>query len=689
MYSPQKIYVTSKAEIISRPHLAYRGIRVSGSVNILPILSLFLCFYTCHLFAEGTKQLVPANTDRIYLYTNSTEYNDFGRYDGNDDQRLYFHIADPSAEQVFLGFSQATSSAHHPCNGSTFITSYFRIKDPTGRVVFPNLGNGNGQELNDVTSNITSYDQAIAGPQPIVGASGYDPFVFDPSGLPSGDYYIEFSRLSNIAALNSPVPIEWFDITVASKTPNPVAIEGRLFSKNFAFFAPSLSCGTNVDYTWFDRPFNGAFYVYTNENIVTLVDFDGAGFQPAAFNVVFNDAGTTQTNDVINDRKSIDGIRSSASQHRIFLNDPDINVYPSGRLGQFSITPKYLVCENGTACVEAVMTEPGQIDVLIDLDTASGDFVYDIGSADVLIAFKVEPEPGELPPYVRCVPWDGIDGFGNKVGSLDDIENVALLTRYTQGIYHFPIYDAEFMLAGFDVTTIRPIPNNGSPKRIYYDDSNILDSYGVGITQPKENPFNGCDIPCHPWSNRDFGDLNTINSWFFAREETVEEVELGGCPIVALPDSVVMFVNTTEEVEVLANDIGTAEIDTTSIVVYTSPENGLGSFDFNSLLASYTPNSGYIGLDSFKYEFCYKIPPVRSLCNISTVYITVLPLPENCLNAADDDGDGMIDCDDPDCQALSPGPINRKQEGLWWMLFLIGFFFFNYRLAQKQFQGIE
>jgi len=661
MYSPRKIY----------------------------FISLFCCFCAFQLFAEGTKQLAPLNTDRIYLYTNATEYNDFGRYDGNDDQRLYFHIDDTSTEQVFLGFSQATSSAHHPCNGSTNIISYFRIKDPTGRVVFPIRDNNNGQVLNNVTSNITSYAQAVAGPQPIGGAGGYAPFVFDPSGLPSGDYYIEFSRISDIATLNSPVPIEWFDITVASKTPNPVAIDGRLFSRNFAFFAPSPSCGTHVDFTWFDRPFNGAFYVYTNENIVTLVDFDGAGFQPAAFNVVFNDAGTTQTNDVINDRKSLEGVRSSASQHRIFLNDPDINVYPSGRLGLFAITPKFLVCDNGTACVEAVMTEPGQIDVLVDLDTASGEFIFDIGSADVLIAFKVEPEPGELPPYRRCVPWDGIDGFGNRVGGSEAVENVAILTRYTQGIYHFPIYDAEFMLIGFDVTTIRPIPDNGSPKRIYYDDSNIPDSYGAGITQPKQNPFNGCDIPCHPWTNRDFGDLNTINSWFFAREETVEEVELGGCPIEAQPDSIRMFVNTMKDIDVLANDAGTDNIDTTSIGLFESPNNGLANFNASNFLVNYTPTPEFIGVDSFEYEFCYGIAPVRSLCNTAMVYITVLPLPEDCLNMLDDDGDGLADCDDPDCQALSPAVINRKQEGLWWMIFLIGIFFFNYQLVQKLFPDKE
>ncbi len=648
---------------------------------------LFFC-YSFSLFAEGTKQLAPSSSDRIMLLLNDPNYNSFGTYNGNDDQRIYFHIDNPANEQVFLGFSQPTSSGHYPCAGSFEITGYFRIKDPTGRVVYPFQNNNNGQILNNTTANITSYAQAVNGPQPITGAAGYDPFVFDPSGLPAGDYYVEFSRAIATENPNSLIAIEWFDITVATKTPTPAAIDGRIFSRNWALFAPTISCGTDVDFTWFDRPFNGSFYVYTDQNIVTLVDFNGAGFQPAAFNVVFNDVGTTQTNNVIEDRKSLDDIRSSASQHQIFLNDPDINVYPSGTLGQFSIEPRFLACENGTACVRAVMTEPGQIDVLVDLDRASGDFIYDIGSADVLIAFKVEPLPGEVPPYTRCVPWDGRDGFGNKVGTQGDVENVDLLTRYTQGIYHFPIFDAEFMLSGFDVTTIRPVPDNGSPKKIYYDDTNIPDSYGTGIVQSAQDPFNGCNIPCHIWTNRDFGDQNTINSWFFAREEYVLEIELGGCPISAQPDSTRIFVNTMTDIEVLSNDVGTDEIDTTSIMVITNPDNGNVLLDTLTFLTKYTPNPGFIGIDSFQYEFCYGIPPVRSLCSATSVYIVVLPLPEDCTNAVDDDGDGLADCDDPDCDPLPP-IIQRKQEGFWWILFLIGIFFFNYQLIKRPALDIE
>ena len=124
-----------------------------------------------------------------WRFCHASWHSDFGRYDGSDDQRLYIHIDNPETEQVFLGFSQPVGSGHHPCNGSTGITGFFRIKDPTGRIVYPIIDNPNGQILDATTSNISSYNQSVAGPAPIAGASGYTPFVFDPSGLPAGDYY--------------------------------------------------------------------------------------------------------------------------------------------------------------------------------------------------------------------------------------------------------------------------------------------------------------------------------------------------------------------------------------------------------------------------------------------------------------------------------------------------------------------
>jgi len=502
--------------------------RKSNPIQLCIVLFLFcLPFY---IQAEGTKQLAPNPSDRVFLYSNVEAYGNFAQFGSSDVQRLYIHLSDPDNEQIFLGFSQAVTSGHYPCEGSE-IPIYFRIVGPNGVVVYPNRGSPDGQLLDASNVNITSRSQAINGPKQIVGDAGYDAFVFDPIGFVPGDYYIEFSRNINTPSLDQYIAIEWWDITVATKDSSPSAIEGRIYARNWAFMSPSISCGEDPVFTWFDKPFNGSFYIYTDQKIVAKTDFNNGGFQAAAFNVFFNDFGTQQTGDVIKDRQSLLAERTNAAQHRIFLNDPDITVYPSGRLGRYELIPTYLACENGMGCVSASVTEPGQIDVLIDFDQTSGLFIYDEGTADVIIAFKVDPLPGESPPYKRCIPWDGKDAFGNQVEEGDHVE---LFVRYTQGIYHFPIYDAEFFLTGFVPTTIRPF-SNGSQAHLYYDDINITASSNT--SESIADVFNGCDAPCHKWNNREFGDLNTINTWFFANEETNIEIDIEECPLAIVNDT--------------------------------------------------------------------------------------------------------------------------------------------------------
>lgn len=618
---------------------------------------IYLCCLPYFIQAEGTKQLAPNPSDRVFLYSNVETYGNFAQFGSSDAQRLYIHINDPDTEQIFLGFSQAVTRGHYPCEGSE-IPIYFRIVDPNGIVVYPNRGTADGQLLDSSNVNITSKTQAINGPKQIVGEDGYDAFVFDPIGFVPGDYYIEFSRNQNTPSLNEYIGIEWWDITVATKDATPNAIDGRVYAKNWAFMSPSASCGEDPVYGWFDRPFNGSFHVYTDQKIVAKTDFNNGGFQAAAFNIFFNDFGTEQTDNVLEGSQSLLAERTNAAQHRIFLNDPDITVYPSGSLGKYTFAPNYLACEDGSGCVNISVTQPGQIGVLIDFDQTNGSVIYDEGTADVIIAFKVDPLPGEAPPYERCIPWDGKDAFGNKVQERD---NLNILVRYSQGIYHFPIYDAEFFLNGFVPTTIRPF-SNGSQVHLYYNDSKITASSNT--TEPIANVFNGCDAPCHKWNNKDFGDLNTINTWFFATEETSIAVGIEPCPIVVANDTSQTNINQAINIPILNND---REIDIINKELLTLgvllPQNGMVLFDKETGEVTYTPNNAFIGQDSFQYVACLDAIPTNALCDIATVYVNVLSaLVENCANGFDDDGDGLPDCDDPDCLPAKPGTIMRSNE---------------------------
>jgi gliding motility-associated-like protein len=103
-------------------------------------------------------------------------------------------------------------------------------------------------------------------------------------------------------------------------------------------------------------------------------------------------------------------------------------------------------------------------------------------------------------------------------------------------------------------------------------------------------------------------------------------------PPVAVLDINMTFVDIAVSGSVLTNDF---DIDGDSIFVTVMPldttQNGgltwLGNGGY-----IYTPNAGFTGLDSFTYIICDNGTP--SLCDTTTVYITVLPLPNTGVNNA-------------------------------------------------------
>ena len=457
--------------------------------------------------AEGTKQLAPSSTDIVSLNINNPAYYNFARYGGSDDQRLYIHIADPENEQVFLGFSQPYGDDGHFTSDK--LEAYFRIMSPNGDIVY------GPQYLDGTTSNITTHAQCIAGPSNIAGVSGYTPFVFDPSGLAAGDYYIEFNA-EEVTYSEDQFLFELFDITVATTDVTPVAKDGRVFSKNWAFFLPSIDQPSGT-YSWYDRPFNGKLFVYTDEGFVSDIDFNGSGFQPAAFNIAVNISGVSATGDLIEDRKSLNQGQGGIVGYKIFLNDPDVVVYPSGAFGELlTDSIKLIGCVETGLYFKVATTKVGMIELLLDEDQTSGVGIYDPGTADRLLAIDVNQQITDLIPnlYVRYIPWDGLDGLNNSVNIANP---VPVEVTFSQGVYHIPVYDAEYNLNGFTSNITRPSPPNSYTLNYYYNDSGIPDPSGISGQDNIE--AEGCAPPCHRWSNSDYGDENTINTWWFAKQE--------------------------------------------------------------------------------------------------------------------------------------------------------------------------
>ncbi len=479
---------------------------------------IFFLFIATGLQAEGTKQLAPASTDTIGLMINNTTWSSFGSYNASDADRLYFTISDADNEQVFLGFSQPYTSGHNP--NTSLSSCYFRIKDSAGNIVYgPTL-------LNAGSANLTTRAQVDAGPAPIAGGSGYTPFTFDPSGLGAGDYYVEFNA-DEVTYSSTVLFFLHFDITVATTGGSPTAIDGRVYSKNWSFWAPTMDLDADPVYNYFDRPFNGAFYVYTDEGYVSKVDFSGANLQPVAFTVSFNSTGTSNSGDVQADRKSLEDTRSTTPEYPIYLNDPDATLYPSGTFGQLISDSIDLVgCVESGLYFKVGTTKVGVVEVLLDQDQTSGIGIYDPGTADRLLSIYVDDQISDQNPneYIRYIPWDGLDGLGSAVSTVNPVP--ARIT-FSQGSYHFPIYDAEYHLNGMNVSIERPTPPNGYTAVMYWDDSNISDASGISGQAVIEAA--GCTSDCHAWNNgawdenNNFGNLNTINTYWYASQLTETE----------------------------------------------------------------------------------------------------------------------------------------------------------------------
>ena len=489
------------------------------------LLTLFLGLISILSFGEGTKQTAPNSSDEVSLCINNTTYGSFARYGSSDFERLYVRIQNPNTEKVYLGFSRGKNSPT-----SYEIDSYFRIVAPNGSVVYgPQLLNGSTSNITGA-NNLQKWTKATNGPNGIDGTTnGYNAFVFDPSGLPAGDYWVEFQR----SGWGSEIYINYYDITVASGNSS---IEGRVWSKRWGLALPDEN--TN---------FNGAFYVYapdynsttgseTQMGFVTKIDFSGAGFRPWYFNVSFNSTGTGNTGNAAEDRKSVWNQLSTSPEYEVFLTEPDINIWKDGDYDNRIIINEMTRCGIDESCINVEVYATGDVFVLLDFHPATPDGIFTPGTADRLLVANVDPAPGETAPFAVCVPWDGLDGLHNLI-DVDDF--VAIVVTFAQAAFHFPMYDIEENQFGFSATSVRPTPPSGYQLKFYWDDSNINWSSGTG--SPKVN-LTGC-LPnatppggCHTWNGFNgsngtpqYGNRNTINTWWYANRDQAFDV-------VTMPD---------------------------------------------------------------------------------------------------------------------------------------------------------
>lgn len=417
---------------------------------------------TLNSFSEGSKQLRPISTDFGYIQIND-KARTFATYVAASDERMYIHVKS-KAEKIYFGFGKIT-------DGSAQQTDvWYRIKDPNGNIVM-----GPTKIPSTGTGFISTYAKSAAGPTKL-NASGYVALVCAPAL--TGDYYIEFNQGSGTVVtsnnLNKRV-FEDFDITVIDTT-TLTAKSGRLWSKNWDITSNS---GTNQ--------FKGTFYVYSNDGVVTSINFNG--IQPHAFRVACNSTGCVNTGNPALDRQSRAG-NFTYSSYKIFLNDPDNVEYPNGVIGSLQTDIQLSGCAPNY-CLNVTTDAPGYMEFVVNLNGVPG---YQIGTKDLIFGQNVIAG-------TTCIPWDGNDGLGNRVTQNINFEVNA---EYKFGLTNLPIFDAENFTNGIIVSSIRPLVIK--PK-LFWDDTNISGG---------SSNFTGCvSNACHPWPSSNFGDERTINTWWY------------------------------------------------------------------------------------------------------------------------------------------------------------------------------
>ena len=396
----------------------------------------------------------------------------FALYNGDTNYRLFIHISDFSKEKIYFGLGTSSGSIVN-----------WRIHNPDGTV----LWTGTTPVSSSPSGFIKYYKQAYVGPTKI-DPQGYPAKVVTP-GV-NGDYFMTFQVSNGNSRM-----FEMFDITVIDTTTN-TAKNGRVFSKawQLSTYEPN------------DHGFFGKLFPYTNDGIVSK--FDPNGFLGRWFTVSCNESGCYKidgTHNAQQARRSTNGWHNYP-QYKIFLNDPDTTVYPSGAIGQMIPDSLQVIsnCDDGTIEFIILTTAKGTIEITLELSSLGPPYLNRV---------LVESTNGGK----DTITWDGKDG--NWV-SVNSGSSFLFTLRFYNGLTHLPLWDVENNPNGFKVTLVRPqgVPVIPDPE-FFWDDSQVGGTILINPPGCTSTPTTGC----HSWTG-DWGDNKTINTWWFVVSTTTTPV---------------------------------------------------------------------------------------------------------------------------------------------------------------------
>ncbi len=454
------------------------------------VFILLLFAVSLNSWAEGTKQLEPTTPNAangslgLILFTGgwtaAGQRIPFATVGCAAPYRLNVYVSDPSTEIIYFGFKQSSGFA-----------LYYQLRDPDGLVVpgyaltsQPTVGN---------PGYIPNWNQAVAGPKfGVVNPTGYTPLVVTPTKV--GNYYLEFAQDAAGNTNNmQDISIEYFDISVYQGN---IVKPGRLWSEAWQF--TDRIAGNHSPQT--------DFYILSNDSIVTKLNINR--WEGGYFMFYCNHWGVINTGNWYTDRLSILAPNQASwpgdlPEFKIFLNDPDSLIFPTGSFGKICDLKTISKCD-GSVDFLVKVNKPGKIELTIDVDPQGINNGEDIKlNADIL------GSPG-------CTSWDtiywnGKDGTGQL---LVNGATVNVNVDYLNGLTHLPIYDIETNYYGLMVDLVRPVPSGSSKLSIFWDDSQVPGCGPVCVN------LTGCLYAsaanaCHNWPTNNQGNLVFFNSWWY------------------------------------------------------------------------------------------------------------------------------------------------------------------------------
>ncbi|TSA27026.1 MAG: hypothetical protein D4R67_06805 [Bacteroidetes bacterium] len=463
--------------------------------HLFCVFSIFILSVSYNAFSEGTKELMPTQspyTAGLYL-VNSTigEYPDFAIAGCPPNYRLNIHVKQVGEEILF-----GIQSPSYPQN------VLFYLRKPDGSTALTGICPVTGSQA----GFISSYNQAVTGPFPAVG--GYTPLAYKvTSPADTGNYYFEIANLTP----NQSCIFEYWDFQVVSGEHSPPLpgdmINGRVWSQSWQVYT-----ALNPNFV-----FNGKFFVYSDDGIVTKLNFSDARIGAAT--IFCNPYGCRNTGNVITDRQSVNENTflsfPEIADYRVFLNDPDSTLYPSGTFGQIIGFPGMIPdtafppC-SGPQLIVVLVNKSGNIDVELT-------FPYGFPGTTVHLFSSVVPG-------INQIPWDGLDGQGNPV---PDGTPVTITVTFANGLTNLPIWDQETNPMGFIISLIRPLNSSAQTVETFWDDSQLA-PFAMCPVAPQTVNFSGCipgSIPgypgCHPWGlNEPDCHDKMINTWWYGSSST-------------------------------------------------------------------------------------------------------------------------------------------------------------------------